>query len=328
MRRILISTVESYAEEYANCITAEKKNGLANWRKRPGDRLTELYLWLSGGNYVWHAEYIREILAHFKDIVLLAPDDFKGFDEKHFWWVDFELETVFQFNGSKKKFWELVVWAMNYEGVRDDVMPYYVKKMHLSTCSYCNAQYAITTGEDKDGRRWAMYQLDHFKPKSKYPYLCVSFFNLQPSCANCNQYKSTDEAEFNLYTDDKTKLEPLHFKFTPDDIIKFVTSGDEEIDVILDGEKRIVDSQKRLFKIDLVYKEHLDVAKEALVRMYINDKYYRKQLQASLDYLFPNGVEAPERFYWGNYLHPNEVHRRPLSMLIQDVVSFPWKGKK
>ena len=177
-------------------------------------------------------------------------------------------------------------------------------------------------------RRWAMYQLDHFKPKSKYPYLCVSFFNLQPSCANCNQHKSTDEAEFNLYTADKAKLEPLHFKFTPDDIIKFVTSGDEEIDVILDGEKSIVDSQKRLFKIDLVYKEHLDVAKEALVRMYINDKYYRKQLQASLDYLFPNGVEAPERFYWGNYLHPNEVHRRPLSMLIQDVVSFPWKGRK
>ena len=30
------------------------------------------------------------------------------------------------------------------------MMPYYVKKMHLSTCSYCNAQYAITTGEDKD----------------------------------------------------------------------------------------------------------------------------------------------------------------------------------
>jgi len=95
----------------------------------------------------------------------------------------------------------------------------------------------------------------------------------------------------------------------------------------LDGEKRIVDSQKRLFKIDLVYKEHVDVAKEALVRMYINDKYYRRQLQSSLAYLFPNGVEAPERFYWGNYLHPNEVHRRPLSMLIQDVVGYPWKTK-
>ena len=52
--------------------------------------------------------------------------------------------------------------------------------------------------------------------------------------------------------------------------------------------KEIVDSQKRLFKIDLVYKEHVDVAKEALVRMYINDKYYRRQLQSSLAYLFPN----------------------------------------
>ena len=328
MRRILISTVESYAEEYANCITAEKKNGLANWRKMPVDRLRELYYTLKWQGEYWLADYVLAIMQYLKEIVLLTPDDFNKFHEKYFRWADDDLETEIRFHSGTAKFWELVVWALNYEGVRDDVMPYYVKKMHLSTCSYCNAQYAITTGEDKDGRRWAMYQLDHLKPKSKYPYLCVSFFNLQPSCANCNQHKSTDEAEFNLYTADKAKLEPLHFKFTPDDIIKFVTSGDEEIDVILDGEKSIVDSQKRLFKIDLVYKEHLDVAKEALVRMYINDKYYRKQLQASLDYLFPNGVEAPERFYWGNYLHPNEVHRRPLSMLIQDVVSFPWKGRK
>lgn len=325
MRRILISSVEKYACEYANSITAEKKNGLANWRKMPIDRLRELYWWLKREGHHWHADYVLFIIQKLKEIVLLAPDDFKTFHEKNLWWLDEEIDTEFTYNGDTRKFWELVVWAMNYEGVRKDVMPYYVKKMHMSTCSYCNAQYAITTGEDKNGRRWAMYQLDHFKPKSRYPYLCVSFYNLQPCCANCNQHKSTEDAEFNLYTNDEKELEPLHFKFVPDDIVKFISSGEDQLAIRLDGKYKLRMSQQNLFMIDLVYAEQIDVAKEVLVRMYVNDKWYRKQLQASLDYLFPNGVESPERFFWGNYLHPNEVHHRPLSMLIQDIVKFPWK---
>ena len=180
----MISTIEGYAKEYANCITAAKKNGLVNWTKMPIDRLRELYYTLKWRGHYWHADYVLAIIQHLKEIVLLAPDDFNQFHKKYFWWADDELETEIRFHSCTAKFWELIVWALNYEGVRENVMPYYVKKMHLSTCSYCNAQYAITTGEDEDGKRWAMYQLDHFKPKSKYPYLCVSFFNLQPSCAN------------------------------------------------------------------------------------------------------------------------------------------------
>ena len=180
MRRILISTIEGYAKEYANCITAAKKNGLVNWTKMPIDRLRELYYTLKWRGRYWHADYVLAIMQHLKEIVLLVPDDFNQFHEKYFWWADDELETEIRFHSGTAKFWELIVWALNYDGVREDVMPHYVKKMHLTACSYCNAQYAITTGEDEAGKRWAMYQLDHFKPKSKYPYLCVSFFNLQP----------------------------------------------------------------------------------------------------------------------------------------------------
>ena len=71
MRRILISTVESYAEEYANCITAEKKNGLANWRKMPVDRLRELYYTLKWQGEYWLADYVLAIMQYLKEIVLL-----------------------------------------------------------------------------------------------------------------------------------------------------------------------------------------------------------------------------------------------------------------
>lgn len=39
-------------------------------------------------------------------------------------------------------------------------------------------------------------QVDHIKPRSKYPRLCLTFSNLQVLCRRCNLGKS------NIYTDD------------------------------------------------------------------------------------------------------------------------------
>ncbi|MDQ7066856.1 MAG: hypothetical protein Q9M40_01995 [Sulfurimonas sp.] len=55
-----------------------------------------------------------------------------------------------------------------------------VKSLNLSVCPYCNRNtiYNITN----KNRRTS--DLDHFYPKSKYPFLAVSFYNLIPSCKN------------------------------------------------------------------------------------------------------------------------------------------------
>lgn len=52
-------------------------------------------------------------------------------------------------------------------------------------CPYCQQNMAITLYRDKKSQA-IRPTLDHFYPKSLYPYLSLSLYNLVPSCFNCN----------------------------------------------------------------------------------------------------------------------------------------------
>ena len=63
------------------------------------------------------------------------------------------------------------------------------------------------------------FTLDHILPKSKYPYLSISLFNLIPSCYSCNsKFKST--REFNRL-DFLNKISPSSETFDLDKSLKF-----------------------------------------------------------------------------------------------------------
>jgi len=66
-----------------------------------------------------------------------------------------------------------------------------VQAYHLRTCPYCQANHINLHVKKAKGVRGASaFQmrppLDHYLPKSVYPYLAVSLSNLVPSCAQCN----------------------------------------------------------------------------------------------------------------------------------------------
>lgn len=64
--------------------------------------------------------------------------------------------------------------------------------LEVRVCPYCNRQYTLVLkaeGENEKLDKWIRPQYDHFFPKSLYPYLALSLFNLIPSCAICNQSK-------------------------------------------------------------------------------------------------------------------------------------------
>lgn len=54
-------------------------------------------------------------------------------------------------------------------------------------------------------------------PKSKYPFLCTTFFNLQPSCGNCNLHKGNNDGFFCIYTEsnEDKELNPFWFEVYP-----------------------------------------------------------------------------------------------------------------
>lgn len=79
----------------------------------------------------------------------------------------------------------------NYENsfsVKDDTNSKYrayklAENHDINTCIYCNRLYTKTVINPKKTTR---PEFDHWFPKSKYPLLALSFFNLIPSCHVCN----------------------------------------------------------------------------------------------------------------------------------------------
>lgn len=68
---------------------------------------------------------------------------------------------------------------------KEDTAYWLQRRLGLRTCPYCNANYTRASAK---GRFRA--DLEHFFPKSKYPYLSVTLYNLFPSCHTCNKLKS------------------------------------------------------------------------------------------------------------------------------------------
>jgi 5-methylcytosine-specific restriction endonuclease McrA len=76
------------------------------------------------------------------------------------------------------------------------------KNSRYTLCPYCHQNFAFTIIKDQRGFRPT---LDHFYPKSLYPYLAISLYNLVPACQVCN---SSLKGEINFFY--VRHLHPLH----------------------------------------------------------------------------------------------------------------------
>jgi hypothetical protein len=61
----------------------------------------------------------------------------------------------------------------------------FLNHLNIETCTYCNRNYTL----DFKNLTNARAQLDHWFPKSEFPILALSFYNLIPSCHSCNHIK-------------------------------------------------------------------------------------------------------------------------------------------
>jgi HNH endonuclease len=58
----------------------------------------------------------------------------------------------------------------------------YVREDFSECCAYCLLHELLAGGRDN-------FELDHFRPKSRFPELIDNFFNLYYSCHVCNLFK-------------------------------------------------------------------------------------------------------------------------------------------
>jgi len=70
--------------------------------------------------------------------------------------------------------------------------------MEIEVCPYCQRNY-ISSFEENDDKRITA-DLDHFYPKSLYPFLALSLYNFIPSCQICNsRFKGTKDTYNSVY---------------------------------------------------------------------------------------------------------------------------------
>lgn len=327
MRRILIDqTIKERAEEYANVMTL-KKPALIGWHndKMPKKNLARFIRYLIATRQKDLARYVIRVYVLYRDLLVLPYDQFENVHDNKFKEFDGIINTEIEYDGNTKKFYEHVQDCMRYKSIRSGLMRYYMQQQKVKCCVYCNAQYAITTEEfrDEDGKkkRVGTYQFDHLYPESTHPYLCTSYFNLQPSCPTCNDSKNKRIAKFNLYTSKSDEIDAFRFELHPSKKLEEYTKDDMSslyVDLYSD-DADLLSNHLELFHINQIYSQHTDVIQRLIVILKSNRPSYTKALEEGLEELFPDGVEDPEYFFFGYYMKPEHIHYQPLSKMVQDV---------
>lgn len=188
------------------------------------------------------------------------------------------------------------------------------KKIGMTTCPYCNRQYTFTICLEKDKLK-TRPQLDHFFPKSIYPYFALSFYNLVPSCPTCNQIKSEQEIEIHPYMDEFGSK----YRF-----IAATVAGDEVNDWVLGKENITIKFSSRNKNIERLglaelYSEHIDYVKEIIDKcLAYNESYYDSLINSFRG--LGTREEEIDRIIWGNYIETTEQKKRPLSKLTRDIL--------
>lgn len=307
-----------------------------------------------GSEYLRVSEYVEKIVEKYDNLNNMLPSKFdECISNINSALKDVAIDDIwvkFKGNKDKRPLYEVIVDVMGYDKVRAGLMPNYVKKLEIRSCVYCNAQYAMTTliedvhekiktgkrGRPKEARiiplMGGYYELDHNKPKSKYPFLCTNFYNLQPCCGSCNKRKSAQDLPFSFYYEDgDPHPTPLHFALSPQDVIDFHTKGkcrgikaflcDEDKPgqpVVTKKDGTLAERFNYIFGIDKIYAEHEDEIEELLWRNRIYTKGIVEATIKQFEKLKIDGFDF-DRYILGTYAKKDEVLKRPLTAMKQDV---------
>lgn len=331
MRRILIDNdVRALASAYLQDLLNRKTT---KWKKNemPRKRLQMIYDGLIPENA--HLKcYISQLIGLYEKIILLESEYFDSFHATYFSAWDDDMDTPVKVKKKEMPFSEAIQWALRYDNLRTDLIPDHIKSLHINACVYCNETSVAPSGtyiEKGKKKKNTRYQVDHYFPQSKYPYLCTSFYNLQPSCASCNNKKSDNKSLFNLYTLSTDKQDTFSFSIGSDDqILNALISRDPNILEIhlTSNEKELRVNHEKLFHVESLYQEshRKDALRVMGILMKNNNSYIESVKEALGTVVTKTEWNIIDDYFsiFGYDMHKNMVHNKPLNKLAQDIVEF------
>lgn len=216
---------------------------------------------------------------------------------------------------------ELQKYVFRYTDFSKRISAYTIlKKMKVNVCPYCNRQYTFTLESNL-----IRPQFDHYFPKSLYPYLAVSIFNLIPSCSICNQAKGSLDTynEPILYPYEEEFGEKTKFTIESNDIKSFLGMG-ENFNLCIDYADLIAESQDKVMRqtkvlhLEELYDMHKDNVCDIVLNHYINSNDRIKEILSIFPDLFDSEDEILKVLYM-NDTRKDNWGKRPLAKLTYDI---------
>lgn len=253
-----------------------------------------------------HNDYIDFFKDNIRKIVSCNPqelqDIIKEFNSR---FPDYE--TLLKSDNEKSVF---ITYMINqYNNMLINYGKRLIQDLNVIVCPYCNRQYTFSI----DSKKAIKPEFDHFYPKTRYPYLALSFYNLIPCCHTCNRAKSTSLIKINPYIEG-----------FDDDAIFYINRIDncifhqDEWSVLIrtnDKCKTNIDE----FGLEELYKQHKDYAAEVVFRELANESPYLDTLKAMFHIGALTDSEI-QRIILGNYVDHSDLGKRPLSKLTHDII--------
>jgi hypothetical protein len=180
----------------------------------------------------------------------------------------------------------------------------------MNVCPYCNRNFISPIYKDErvgeDNRKQAP-DIEHFFPKSIYPFLALSISNLLPSCSFCNKVKS----DVDTYPNCKSpyEIEEDEFKFSFDS---------------LDVSKRTIKLKSSSDNSKILHLENLyaEVHNQFVDEVYLDSRKYPLENRRFLNKFFSLPLDSQERLYkrkYCNYFKEDDFNKQPLSKMTKDL---------
>ena len=187
-----------------------------------------------------------------------------------------------------------------------------LEQLGINVCPYCNRAYITTIyiKENNDIKK-VRPDFDHFLSEEKFPLFTLSFYNLIPSCHQCNRLKRTEQFDHNpwmAYSKDQAprfKIDLSDGDFFPSAPRVLIENGSKETMHLLFSE--------------LYNTAHIDYVKELLFKI---EAYSNPEVFQSVVDTF-QGIATPselQRIIWGNYVFRQDNEKRPLAKLTSDIM--------
>lgn len=294
----------------------------------------EIYFKLNRNNaHLSHADKIllNEISNKLHDLLIASAVELKKYAEyydKKYSNRFFELS-----NGHWKStdIGKHILSAFNYSHYRENILIEVARQLNVKTCPYCNMHYTLYAKEYIKSKHKVAekgitrFQFDHFFDKLHYPMLSMSFYNLIPSCAACNQGKLNKQLALTYHPYYSNINKQFHFELT-DPLGPYTAARmNDEVDISLIPESGVIKSTFKTyvdtFHLKTLYGRHGDIVQEVFDKAY-EMPYYNNP--SNFDFLRNRDAGYLKRLWLGNYTELEEIEKRPMAKFMQDI----WKQAK